>query len=79
MSAKDHKPTDWGFGETRCIWCHEPWPCPTGRLVAEVRRDVAAEIRPQGDEPACCEVHAATWQLRKDLAEEIESGEEYET
>lgn len=71
MSTKDHKPTQWG-NETRCIWDHDPWPCDTVKLVAEVRRDVAAEVRSKNPEPVCCNLHAATWQASMDIAEEIE-------
>lgn len=70
MSAKDHKPTDWGAG-TRCIWCHEPWPCDTAKLIVEVRRDIAAEVRPKTPEPPCCDSHAQAWQTRTDIANEI--------
>lgn len=72
MSVKDHQSTDWGNGGIRCIWCHEPWPCPTVELAAEVRRGIAEEVRPNKPEPLCCDLHAATWQERMDIAEEIE-------
>lgn len=38
MAAMDHRDRD-GI----CIWCHNPWPCPT----ALIRRELAAHIRRQ--------------------------------
>jgi hypothetical protein len=72
MSWKDHQPTDWGWRQKHCIWCHEPWPCPTAKVAAEVLREVATEVKSQNPEPQCCDEHAASWQAKQDIAEEIE-------
>lgn len=69
MSAKDHRERD-GV----CLWDHEVWPCKAVTLIAEVRHEVAAEIRPKGDEPACCDEHVAVWQALQDAADEIVDG-----
>lgn len=71
MSWKDHQPTDCG-SRVHCIWCHEPWPCATVKLAAEVIKDVVAEVRPTTPEPRCCDLHAAARQERQDVAEEVE-------
>jgi hypothetical protein len=71
MSWKDHTATDWG-NQKHCIWCHEPWPCPTIKLASEVLRDVAAGVKSKNPEPRCCDEHAMQWQATQDIAEEIE-------
>lgn len=40
-------------------------------MVADVMREVADMIRPEGTEPMCCDTHAAVWQARTDLADEL--------
>jgi hypothetical protein len=42
------------------------------KLVAEVLRDIATEVKSQDPEPRCCDEHAASWQATQDIAEEIE-------
>jgi hypothetical protein len=77
VSVKGHKPTEMG-PEMRCIWDHEPWPCGTVKLIAEIRRGIAAEVRPTTPEPRGswpgAEIQYERWQTRMDVAEEIEDG-----
>ncbi|MFE0472672.1 hypothetical protein ACFW2V_13755 [Streptomyces sp. NPDC058947] len=71
MSWKDHKPTNWGFS-MHCIWCHEPWPCPTVELAAEVIEDIVKCVRPTSPEPMDSNTSFERWQTRHNVAEEIE-------
>lgn len=72
MSWQDHEPIDEGDGDVRCIWCGEPWHCPTVKLVAEVRKSIAAEVRPTTPEPMDSDISFERWQTRHNVAEEIE-------
>jgi hypothetical protein len=71
MSAKDHRPTDWGFGRVHCIWCHDPWPCTTAKVVAETLREVIAKVGPNGPEPMDSEISFERWQTREFVVDEI--------
>lgn len=71
MSWKDHQPTEWGT-QKHCIWCHEPWPCSTARLAAEVLKDVVEQVRPTTPEPMDSDISFERWQTRHFVAEEIE-------
>lgn len=71
MSWKDHQATDWGPA-VHCIWCHEPWPCPTVKLATEVIKDVVQCVRPTTPEPMDSDISFERWQTRHNVAEEIE-------
>lgn len=40
MSAHDHADN----GDGRCFWCHDPFPCETAKLRAEILREAAAAL-----------------------------------
>jgi hypothetical protein len=71
MSWKDHQPTDWGWRQKHCIWCHEPWPCPTAKVAAEVLKDVITEVGPKGAEPMDSDISFERWQTREFVVDEI--------
>lgn len=76
MSTADHRPSDWGSGQTNCIWCHDPWPCDTARIREEVIREtvgeVVKEISTDTPEPGCCDAHFMAWEARRDAVEAAE-------
>jgi hypothetical protein len=41
------------------------------KVQAEVLKQASDAIRPKGEEPRCCDVHAAVWNARNDDADSL--------
>lgn len=69
MSFRDHKPVDATFGDGQdCIWCGEPWPCRTRKVVVEV----AEHIKPKNG--INLPMPLDEYDLRNKIAEELFHG-----
>lgn len=46
----DHNPTNgWGGPhDKRCVYCHEPWPCPVAKTRRELAEHIRTQVRTQG-------------------------------
>jgi len=74
-SFAHHTPSD-DDGTPTCLYCLEPWPCDPELMRREVRdatvKEVVAMVRPDTSEPLCCDVHASSWTVLGDMADELE-------